>query len=1156
MNRSQAGDLISQTFTHAFEKGQFRNFALNLLNHVDETKAFARNSQYIKDAFKDHVSRFERLGTYTSPDKQKLDLLIVHLTKESKLERARTAIRNFVADHLKDRDGKDAALVAFVSPSESTWRFSYVKMEYATVEKDSGEVGVERLLTPARRFSYIVGEGESCHTAQARFIELLQDTGTDPTLARIEEAFSVEAVTKEFFTKYAELFKEIHGALDRLVAKDKPVRDDFTANAVNTVDFAKKLMGQIVFLYFLQKKGWLGVARGAEWGSGPHDFLRRLWKGEYCRYDNFFNDVLEPLFFDTLATDRGHDAWSGTFKCRIPFLNGGLFEPTGGYNWRKTKILLPNRLFANSEHVEGDISGTGVLDMFDRYNFTVNEAEPLEKEVAIDPEMLGKVFENLIEENRRKGLGAYYTPREIVHYMCQKSLISYLGTTVNGDKELIPRTDIETFIHLGEQAAPYEAARVSGTKSYRPRLPKNIEQYARLIDEKLADVTICDPAVGSGAFPVGMMTEIVRARAALTPYFNEVQDRTPYYFKRHAIQNCLYGVDIDPGAVEIAKLRLWLSLVVDEEEVARIKPLPNLDYKIMQGNSLLEEYEGVRLFDERFIIPATVDARPTLNHRISELQKEALRLHSAGEWTPEKKKEIEEETKRLNATLKKMNSPAKDAGPMLFAEMERAAKKAEELRNLHAGFFEESQHAEKERLKTQIEQLEWELIEATLREEGNESALKKLAQFKKTNIKPFFLWKLNFSEVFRGKGGFDIVIANPPYVDSENMVRSDPRGRELLSQLYATAKGNWDLFVVMIERGVKLLSSTGRISYIVPNKMIAAPYAETLREFLQSHIVREIRDYSAVHVFDNVAVYPIVFLVQKTGDREEDVSMSVMNSLETTSCINRIPSAMFYSDTNWDRYFERPEILKIVIKCGQHPRLGQLLPGISAAATVAEAYDLTKYVREHKAHEARPFKKLINTGTIDRYASLWSLYPTRYIKHSYKAPIVGDADIKELNPRRLEQARSKKIIIGGMNRVLECVYDEGDCLAGKSTVVVLDDDAVDLKYVLGILNSRVVSFWFRAFYRSLCLAGGYLRISAKEIRNVPAPRANGPNAARISSLVEKVLAAKKRDHEADTTDLERDIDQLVYKLYELTPEEVAVVEKSGASPVTTTRNRR
>ena len=344
--------------------------------------------------------------------------------------------------------------------------------------------------------------------------------------------------------------------------------------------------------------------------------------GEYGKYENFFNDILEPLFYDTLATDRGHEAWCKRFNCRIPFLNGGLFEPLADYDWRKTDIVLPNRLFTNNERFDDFSTGTGLLDMFDRYNFTVNEAEPLEKEVAIDPEMLGKVFENLIEENLRKGLGSYYTPREIVHYMCQESLINYLDTALNsasetigrekrkqaefGDekseqtllaaptrREVVPRADLETFVHLGDQISHYEAVETR----YAIKMPKSIEKHARLIDEKLADITICDPAVGSGAFPVGMMTEIVRARSALTPYFNDVHERTPYHFKRHAIQNCLYGVDIDPGAVEIAKLRLWLSLVVDEEDVKQIKPLPNLFYKIVTGNSLL----GVEktLFNEK-----------------------------------------------------------------------------------------------------------------------------------------------------------------------------------------------------------------------------------------------------------------------------------------------------------------------------------------------------------------------------------------------------------------------------------------------------------------------------------------------------------------------------------------------------------------------------
>jgi hypothetical protein len=605
MNRAEARSLIVQTFTQAFDKGRFGAFVVNVLNHIDESKASAWNSQYVEDAFKEHVNRYERLGTYTSPEKEKLDILIVHLTQASKLERTRTAIRNFVADHLRTRDEKDAALVAFVSPSEKQWRFSYVKMDYASVLKESGKVGVETRLTPARRFSYLVGEGESCHTAQTRFVSLLEDGGTNPALKDIEEAFSVEAVTKEFFGKYADLFESIHSALNKIIAAQAHVRDEFNKKGVNSVDFAKKLMGQIVFLYFLQKKGWLGVSKGSEWGSGPHDFLRRLAKGEYGKYDSFFNDILEPLFYDTLATDRGHEAWCNHFKCRIPFLNGGLFEPSGDYHWRKVDILLPNHLFSNNKFVEEGVSGTGVLDVFDRYNFTVNEAEPLEKEVAIDPEMLGKVFENLIEENLRKGLGAYYTPREIVHYMCQQSLINYLDTALNSDRKTISRADVEIFVHLGEQISHYEAVETK----YAVKMPKSIEQHARQIDETLAAITVCDPAVGSGAFPVGMMTEIVRCRCALTPYFNDYHERSPYNFKRHAIQNCLYGVDIDPGAVEIAKLRLWLSLVVDEEETKQIKPLPNLDYKIVSGNSLigfpfksrrLQEIEKLKLqfFDE------------------------------------------------------------------------------------------------------------------------------------------------------------------------------------------------------------------------------------------------------------------------------------------------------------------------------------------------------------------------------------------------------------------------------------------------------------------------------------------------------------------------------------------------------------------------------
>ncbi len=458
MDKATAQRLVHSTFKAPFDRERYQRFVSELCNGFDAKS----HNMLVPEAFAAHVKSCQRLGTFMSPEDELADVLIVHLTASGKLERTRTALRDFVAHKLKRGEGddnayKEAGLIAFVAPDSQSWRFSYVRMEYETKRDPvTGKIKAEERLTPARRYSYLVGADEECHTAQTRFLALLQNTTVKPTLAQIEEAFSVESVTKEFFNEYARLFKATDEALTAALADQPTIRADFTAKGVSTVDFAKKLLGQIVFLYFIQKKGWLGVGKGQSWGEGPRHFMRQLANQAVADGRCLFNDVLEPLFYDTLATDRGVDAWCRTFQCRIPFLNGGLFEPLAGYAWEQRAIALPNRLFTNQERaLSGDV-GTGILDVFDRYNFTVNEAEPLEKEVAIDPEMLGKVFENLIEENRRKGLGAFYTPREIVHYMCQESLMNYLETALNASGRVIERVDIEALIREGEQAAHYE----------------------------------------------------------------------------------------------------------------------------------------------------------------------------------------------------------------------------------------------------------------------------------------------------------------------------------------------------------------------------------------------------------------------------------------------------------------------------------------------------------------------------------------------------------------------------------------------------------------------------------------------------------------------------------------------------------------------------
>lgn len=633
MNRQQAIELVRTTFESPFERERYLRFLRELLNGFDNEGARVNQGARIPEKFQEYVEKMERVGKYATEGKEVM-LFIVYLKRETSIERARTMQRNFVAWYLQ-RDMKDAALVAFVSPNRDDWRFSLVKMEYRFDEQ--GKAREE--FTPARRWSFLVGANEKSHTAQSKFVPIIADDETQPTLAQLEEAFNIEKVTKEFFEKYRDLFVRTKEALDKAVAANPAARSDFEAKGVDTVNLAKKLLGQIIFLYYLQKKGWFGVPRDAAWGAGSKNFLRELFEKKHGDYKNFFNDILEPLFYEALRIDRSHDDhYYSRFNCKIPFLNGGLFDPMNNYDWVHTDILLPDSLFSNKNKTKEGDTGDGILDVFDRYNFTVKEDEPFEKEVAIDPELLGKAYEkfNAIrpdnyeaylkalksgkkgEESKfNKQYGVYYTPREIVHYMCQQSLINYLYSELNPNAgfdtdeknarptqpaELPTKEDIETLILRGEQIMEHDAQVMEAgreTETYSFQMPESIRRHAARIDRALAEIKVCDPAVGSGAFPVGMMSEIVKARNALTNYLGakgtKESARNIYRFKRDCIENSLYGVDIDAGAVEIAKLRLWLSLVVDEDDIRNIKPLPNLDYKVVQGNSLVGLPEGILL---------------------------------------------------------------------------------------------------------------------------------------------------------------------------------------------------------------------------------------------------------------------------------------------------------------------------------------------------------------------------------------------------------------------------------------------------------------------------------------------------------------------------------------------------------------------------------
>ncbi len=1143
MKEEAAKQLIRKTFESSFDNGRFIQLIKELFNHIEILNIPPYRGKFT-GYFEPHIQMLEMVGKYEDPEKRKADILVVHLKKQSTLERARTAQRNFIAWYLNSPLSggfKDAAFVAFVSPDSDDWRFSLVKMEYRLEETKSGKVKAKEELTPARRWSFLVGKYESSHTAQNRLIPLLMDDQRKPALKDFEEAFNIEKVTKEFFSKYRELFIRAKESLDDIVAKDRVVAKDFADKGVDTVNFSKKLLGQIVFLYFLQKKGWFGVKRGKEWGGGSKHFLRELFDKKHGGYRNFFNDILEPLFYEALRLERPADYYS-RFECRIPFLNGGLFDPINDYNWQDTDILLPNGLFANDETTKEGDTGTGILDVFDRYNFTVKEDEPLEKEVAIDPEMLGKVFENLLEVKDRKSKGTYYTPREIVHYMCQESLINYLHAELNppGEKnaedepeteqkklfgepdakqmrlpvqtqttqELIPKEALADFIHHGEMVLEYTPEIYGENKDSKTGKEGSgkfdvIFKNARVVDEKLKNIRVCDPAAGSGAFLVGMMNEIVRARNALSSYPSlqgadaTKQSRTVYDFKRHAIQSCLYGVDIDAGAVEIAKLRLWLSLVVDEDERETIQPLPNLDYKIVCGNSLL----GV--------------------------EQDLLNDH-------------------------------------LFKQLET-------LKPLH---FDETSAGKKQKYKEQIDALIKELThlpapQGTSRQAGDETK---------------FDFEIYFSEVFHEKKGFDVVIANPPYVRHEQIKEMKP----LLKKGYSVFTGTTDIYAYFYELAHNILKLEGILSFITSNKYMRAAYGVKLRQFFKSKLsLHNLIDFGDLPVFQDATSYPSILIAQKRASAKNSFSacrietMIELQNLQAALAGKSIGIVQNNLPENDAWNIEDRRITELRKKIEGTPEntvslkkyvSGKMYRGILTGYNTAFVIDEEtrarliredsksdeiikpflrgKDVKRYKLQHNRLYLIFTRRGiNMERYPAI-KAYLSQFKKHL--TPGVGRKlgtykwyEIQD-SIAYWKEFEKAKIVYPNIFREPEFAFDQNGYYANQKCFIIPNND----KFLLGFLNSKVNFFLMRIILPKL--RGEYYEPNAVFFSKFPIHLPSSKQRENIETLVNKILAiTKDGDYltnaakQAKVRDYEREIDALVYKLYDLTPEEIAIVEGKG-----------
>ncbi len=696
-----------------------------------------------------------------------LQIFDVTVSDRVMMERNRVNIQRIIRS-VMDQYSCAFMLFHYEDDSRWDWRFTYCRK---SGNKDES--------TESKRFTFLLGPGQSCRTATDNFMALYEKRDLIE-IKDIEEAFNVEALSKEFFCKYKEQYEAFvnymadpangmrqdfidtdfeHAGMSAEKIKDreeKPIRD-----------YVKKLLGRIVFLHFLQKKGWLGVPNNQEWGNGDRDFMLKLFvNASEKQKNNFLDDILEDLFAEGLDRNRSdkNDLYDteveGFRNCRLPYLNGGLFERD---NLDRKPCHFPSDFFEN------------LLKMLSQYNFTIDENDPDDAEVGVDPEMLGRIFENLLEDNKDKG--AFYTPKEIVQYMCRETLISYLQTDQTENEKVLIRQFVTT----------HDAEILGDLKN--------------VIDQKLIDVKICDPAIGSGAFPMGLLRELFFCRSAIEP--NVVNNAAN--IKRHIIQNNIYGVDIERGAVDIARLRFWLSLIVDEKSPVA---LPNLDFKIMQGNSLLEQFKGVDL--------STM-------------------------------------TVKKNVVGGSMS---------LFDSMLETYR--ENLREKLSEYYICPDHDKKAKLRKDIA----DIVKKELTEQGIDIDF---GDIDLSTNDQFFLWHTWFYDVFSRplKEGFDIVIGNPPYgAKYDNQTKQYYKETYVTAKnIRGVQKASLDTYTLFIEFGYNLLRKNGSFAYIVPISLTSSDSLTGVHRILKDNCDTVYISSYAVRpkpVFENAVVNTAILLFQKT----------------------------------------------------------------------------------------------------------------------------------------------------------------------------------------------------------------------------------------------------------------------------------------------------
>ncbi|RLI69872.1 hypothetical protein DRO91_07400, partial [Candidatus Heimdallarchaeota archaeon] len=911
------------------------------------------------------------------------------------------------------------ALAIFHSPKHDDWRLSLMTANPQRTEKGK----VTLAYSNPKRYSFFLGPNAKINTP-TKFL-LKKESVRD--FDDLKERFSLEVVNKEFYQAISESFIKLVGGTLGSGKKAKTYKPVLKLPSVSdhsqtSLEFAVRLIGRIIFCWFLREKK----------GSGGTSLMPKelLSLDAIGHNPDYYHQILEPIFFEILnqPIKSRKDPFYEQPYSSIPYLNGGLFSPhTDDFYKRKNgdlqskfynTLIIPNEWFVE------------FFEILETYNFTIDENTSFDEELSIDPEMLGRIFENLLAEinpetgeSARKNTGSYYTPRIIVDYMVDESLLLYLKQQTKIDENKLKV--LISYDLTDDEQYPLES------------------QEKEKIVNALEKVKILDPACGSGAFPIGMLQKIVFILDQIDPHGElwfkkqlknispelkrkleqEHQDKNYDYIRKlGVIRENIYGVDIQSIATEISRLRCFLTLMVDQsihdkENNRGVEPLPNLDFKFVTANTLI----GLPNID------------------------------NSGQTG-------------------------------LFDDTE----KIDDLKYIRDQYFNAS-GIEREQLKTEFVTAQKRLVDQLIKEHGFMGVAKAELTQKLTNWEPFSHKMTSWFDpewMFGIKDGFDIVIANPPYIDSEGMVKNGLEElRAYISKNYKYTKGNWDIYIAFFEKGLGWLKQNGILTYISPDKWISKPFGKELRVSTLKYVYAILN--AGRHVFESANVDSIVTIFEKKENN--DIRILKIKGEKSIFFIRTFSKRKIKPPYALDFLFSNH--LELLEKIEQHADSKLLTLNCENACATSDAYKLAPLLSDlpEEKFDSKKYLKIINTGTIGKYVSKWGFRQMTYLGNKYQFPGVPKKRFAtEFHNSYSQKSIMPKIIIKGLNLLDACLDKEGIIIPGKSTLMIADENIKNLKFLLAFINCPLPIFYLKEKYPASSYNQG-TSFTKDMINNLPIP---------------------------------------------------------------------